>query len=74
MEIAMNNSSTNRPRGPVRPKVKAWRYLGFGKTTGYEKVARGEIPPPNVKWGDRLEGYTEDLLDDIIAANVAERV
>jgi hypothetical protein len=57
----------------VLTKAETRAALKIGKTTFNAKVARGELPKPDVKFGPRLERYTRSLVNSMVRAHLVER-
>lgn len=46
------------------------QIVGEGRSTIYEKMARGEFPKPNVRLGSKSVGWTEDIIEQYIERHI----
>lgn len=68
--VTQNNSRTQLPMyGPMLRISDAAQYLGLGRSTLYDMIAHGQLPPP-IKLRSGLSVLPKSWLDAAVAARV----
>ena len=57
-------------RGPMHRISSVARYMGIGRSTVYELIERGELPPP-IKLTSGIAIIPESWLDAVAAARAS---
>ena len=71
-------TDTGRPwdgveiRGPMYRMQAVARYLGIGRSTAYEMIQRGELPPP-IRLSPGVSVTPESWLQAVVAARAMQK-